>query len=195
MSATYREGRLPITLVDDAPDKAETENPKPRCRVSIPLRALLALLRWRSTEEARPEPRADANAAWPWSSTTSPTSNGPLSKLLRVGVRTAERRTSRCSTSYLVRARSPKVLNGPGRLVAFAVDSSWSGRSSWPGWSTPERIASRITCGRSTSCPERSRCVRLGHRDDDLGPGVFGLDVADRRRGVGEWVGPLDGRA
>jgi hypothetical protein len=62
MSATYRE-RRPIKLVDDAPDKAETENPKPWCRVSIPLRALLALLRWRSTEEARPEPRADANAA------------------------------------------------------------------------------------------------------------------------------------
>ena len=92
MSGTYREGRLPITLVDDAPDKAETENPKgTRCRVSIPIRALHTLLRWRSTGEARPEPRADANAAWLWSSTTSLTSNGPLSKLLGVDVRTAER--------------------------------------------------------------------------------------------------------
>jgi hypothetical protein len=39
------------------------------------------LLGWRSTDVARPEPPADANAAWQ-ASTTSPTSNGPRSKPL-----------------------------------------------------------------------------------------------------------------
>ena len=90
-----------------------TPQTRPRLRIprdpgvesAFPSRALHTLLRWRSTEEARPEPRADANAAWPWSSTTSPTSNGPPSKLLGEGVRTAERRTSGCSATAC--SRSP----------------------------------------------------------------------------------------
>ena len=93
--------------------------------------ALHTLLGWLSTEVARPEPPADANA-WPGSSTTSPTSDGPRSKPLGVGAPTAEQRTSRCSaTAYSHSpARCPvdcKCVSTPVVSGRHTLEAEWLG--------------------------------------------------------------------
>jgi hypothetical protein len=43
-----------------------------------------------------------------------------------------------------------------------------------------------------TRLDELGRVEPLTNRDDDLASGVPGLDIGDRRSGLGQWIGSID---